>query len=87
MRSGKHESSREDSLVASELSPERSGLATFASSRVVVVSSVQMMDAFGISRLGGMKTGCAAVASELRGVAEVAGDAGLLVPRGDVVLP
>jgi glycosyltransferase involved in cell wall biosynthesis len=57
----------------------------FASSYVFVLSSVKRMDAFGISLLEGMKTGCAAVLSDLRSVAEVAGDAGLLVPCGDIV--
>ena len=56
------------------------------SSDVVVPSSLAMTEAFGIALLEGMKTGRAAVASDLRGVAEVAGDAGLLVPRGDIVL-
>jgi len=45
-----------------------------------------MMEAFGISLLEGIEAGCAALASDLRGVAEVAGDAGLHVPRGDIVL-
>jgi glycosyltransferase involved in cell wall biosynthesis len=56
----------------------------FASSHVIVLPSVSMMEAFGLSLLEGMRIGCVPVASNLPGVAEVVGDAGKLVPPGDV---
>ena len=55
----------------------------FAKSHVIVLSSVSRMEAFGISLLEGMRAGCVPVASDLPGVAEVVGDAGILVPPGD----
>ena len=56
----------------------------FAACHVVVLCSVSMMEAFGISLLEGMKIGCVPVASDLPGLAEVVGDAGKLVAPGDV---
>jgi glycosyltransferase involved in cell wall biosynthesis len=55
----------------------------FASSHVIVLPSISMMEAFGLSLLEGMRIGCVPVASNLPGVAEVVGDAGILVPPGD----
>jgi glycosyltransferase involved in cell wall biosynthesis len=55
----------------------------FASSHVIVLPSVSMMEAFGLSLLEGMRIGCVPVASDLPGVAEVVGDAGKLVPPED----
>ena len=55
----------------------------FRASHVIVLSSVSKMEAFGMSLLEGMITGCVPVASALLGVAEVVGDAGKLVPPGD----
>jgi len=57
--------------------------ALFAASHVVVLSSVSMMEAFGMSLLEGMRVGCVPVASDLPGIAEVVGDAGILVAPGD----
>lgn len=57
--------------------------ALFASSHVIVLASVSRMEAFGMALLEGMRTGCVPVASNLPGVAEVVGDAGILVPPGD----
>jgi rhamnosyl/mannosyltransferase len=56
--------------------------ALFAASHVVVLSSVSRMEAFGISLLEGMRAGCVPVASDLPGIAEVVGDAGMLVAPG-----
>jgi glycosyltransferase involved in cell wall biosynthesis len=56
--------------------------ALFASSHVVVLPSVSMMEAFGMSLLEGMKVGSVPVASALPGIAEVVGDAGILVEPG-----
>lgn len=63
--------------------PEPELSALFAASHVIVLASVSAMEAFGISLLEGMLAGCVPVASSLPGVAEVVGDAGLLVPPGD----
>jgi glycosyltransferase involved in cell wall biosynthesis len=57
--------------------------ALFSTSHVIVLSSVSMMEAFGISLLEGMMAGCVPVASNLPGVADVVEDAGILVPQGD----
>jgi rhamnosyl/mannosyltransferase len=57
--------------------------ALFAASHVIVLASVSRMEAFGMALLEGMRTGCVPVASNLPGVAEVVGDAGILVPPGD----
>jgi glycosyltransferase involved in cell wall biosynthesis len=54
-----------------------------ATSRVIVLPSISMMEAFGLSLLEGMTMGCVPVASDLPGIAEVVGDAGRLVPPGD----
>jgi len=56
--------------------------ALFAASHVVVLSSVSMMEAFGMSLLEGMRVGSVPVASDLPGIAEVVGDAGILVAAG-----
>jgi rhamnosyl/mannosyltransferase len=62
--------------------PDAELCALFAASHVVVLSSVSMMEAFGMSLLEGMRVGCVPVASDLPGVAEVVGDAGILVAPG-----
>jgi rhamnosyl/mannosyltransferase len=50
---------------------------------VVVLPSVSRQEAFGLVLLEGMRRGCVPVASRLPGVAEVVGDAGVLVEPGD----
>jgi rhamnosyl/mannosyltransferase len=57
--------------------------ALFTASRVIVLASVSRMEAFGMALLEGMRAGCVPVASNLPGVAEVVGDAGILVQPGD----
>jgi rhamnosyl/mannosyltransferase len=51
---------------------------------VVVLPSLSRQEAFGLVLLEGMRAGCVPVASRLPGVAEVVGDAGVLVEPGDV---
>jgi glycosyltransferase involved in cell wall biosynthesis len=55
----------------------------FATSHVIVLPSITMMEAFGLVLVEGMMAGCVPVASNLPGIAEVIGDAGLLVRPGD----
>jgi glycosyltransferase involved in cell wall biosynthesis len=51
---------------------------------VVVLPSLTTAEAYGLVLGEGMAAGCVPVASDLPGVREVVGDAGLLVPAGDV---
>ncbi|MDH3755053.1 MAG: glycosyltransferase family 4 protein [Acidimicrobiia bacterium] len=55
----------------------------FADHDVICLPSTNESEAFGIVLLEGMASGCAAVASDLPGVRDVVGDAGLLVPPRD----
>lgn len=50
----------------------------------IALPSVSRGEAFGLVLLEGMAAGCVPVASDLPGVAEVAGDTGVLVRPGDV---
>lgn len=56
----------------------------FLESDVVVLPSTTRLEAFGLVLLEGMRYGCIPVASRLCGMAEVVGDAGLLVRPGDM---
>lgn len=54
--------------------------ALFADHDVIALPSVSRLEAFGMVLLEGMQAGCVPVASDLPGVRDVVGDAGLLVP-------
>lgn len=56
----------------------------FARAHVIVLPSRRMAEAFGIVLLEGMSAGCVPVASNLPGVRDVAGLAGLTFPVNDV---
>ena len=55
----------------------------YAISRVIVLPSVSRLEAFGIVLLEGMGAGCVPVASNLPGVTETVGDAGLTFEVGN----
>ena len=55
----------------------------YAISHVIVLPSVSRLEAFGIVLLEGMGAGCVPVASNLPGVADTVGDAGLTFEVGD----
>jgi rhamnosyl/mannosyltransferase len=52
----------------------------FADHDVIALPSVSRLEAFGMVLLEGMQAGCVPVASDLPGVRDVVGDAGVLVP-------
>lgn len=56
----------------------------YASSKLTILPSVNSQEAFGIALLESMSAGTPVVASDLPGVREVAGLAGLTAPPGDV---
>ena len=55
----------------------------FGAHDVVVLPSVNRLEAFGIVLLEGMAAGCVPVASDLLGLRDVAGPTGVVVPPGD----
>jgi glycosyltransferase involved in cell wall biosynthesis len=57
--------------------------ALFAAHDVVVLPSVNQLEAFGIALVEGMAAGCVPVASNLPGLSDVAGPTGMVVPVGD----
>lgn len=62
--------------------PEADLWSLYARSHVLVQPSVEM-EFFGLAMLEGMASGCVPVISDLPGPAEVLGDAGVVVARGD----
>lgn len=52
---------------------------------VIVLPSINRLEAFGLVLLEGMAAGCVPVASDLPGVRDIAGKTGHLFPPGDVV--
>lgn len=57
----------------------------YAASHVIVLPSTSRLEAFGIVLLEGMGAGCVPVASNLPGVAETVGNAGLTFEVGDAI--
>lgn len=69
---------RNVSIVGNLEEDERDAL--FAEHDVIALPSVSRLEAFGIVLLEGMRMGCVPVASDLAGVRDVVGSAGVLVP-------